>query len=65
MPKAVIEIDRLLRRANECRELAGLVAEETAARSYLTLAESYEAIAEEERKIIALKAAGAEGDAPV
>lgn len=57
MPKAVIDIKRLLRRADECRVLAGIAADETAARSYLRLAESYEAIAEEERKVIAVKAA--------
>lgn len=59
MPKAVIDIKRLLRRADECRVLAGIVADETASQSYLRLAESYEAIAEEERRVIALEAAKA------
>jgi hypothetical protein len=55
----IIDVDQLLYRAEECRVLAAIVTDETAANSYLKLADAYEAIAEEERRIIAARAARA------
>ena len=55
----IIDLDQLLYRAEECRVLAAIVTDETAANSYLKLADAYEAIAEEERRIIAARAARA------
>ena len=52
-----IDLEQLLYRAEECRVLAAIVTDETAAKSYLKLADAYEAIAEEERRIIAARAA--------
>lgn len=61
MPRE-IDIERVLDRAEECRVLAGIVADETAASSYMRLAASYEAMAEEERRMIAVRAARAMHD---
>jgi len=63
----IIDLDRLLYRAEECRVLAAIVTDEAAANSYLKLADAYEAIAEEERRMIAARAARAiaENDDPI
>jgi hypothetical protein len=53
----IIDLDQLLYRAEECRVLAAIVTDEVAANSYLKLADAYEAIAEQERRIIAARAA--------
>jgi len=51
MPKTHDETKRLVDRAEKCRVLAGIVTNRGAAQSYLKLADSYEALAEEERKL--------------
>jgi hypothetical protein len=56
MPKG-LDVNRLLGLAEECRILAGIVTEESAAKSYLRVAEFYEAIAKEERMVAVPKAA--------
>jgi hypothetical protein len=53
MPKTHDE-KRLIDRAEECRVLAGIVTNQGAAKSYLKLADSYEALAEEERRLFML-----------
>jgi hypothetical protein len=45
------DIKRLLDRAEECRTLAGVVGDASA--QYLELADAYEALAEEERRLMA------------
>ena len=54
MPKTHDETKRLVDRAEKCRVLAGIVTNQCAARSYLKLADSYEALAEEQRRLFAL-----------
>jgi hypothetical protein len=51
-----LDIQQLLDRAKECRALAAIMTDETAAESYLSLAETYEALAEGERILIARRA---------
>jgi hypothetical protein len=53
MPKTHDEVC-LVDRAKECRVLAGIVTNQGAAKSYLKLADSYEALAEEERRLFTL-----------
>ena len=59
MPKTHDEVC-LVDRAKECRVLAGMVANQDAAKSYLRLADSYEALAEEERRLFTLVKISAE-----
>jgi hypothetical protein len=54
--KAQDRIARLVNRAEECRVLANIVVDELAAASYLRLADSYELLAEDERRLAALAA---------
>jgi hypothetical protein len=63
MPKTHDE-KRLIDRAEECRVLAGIVTNQGAAKSYLKLADSYEALAEEERRLFMLVKIRAELFAP-
>ena len=55
-----LDVNRLLGLAEECRVLAGISTEESAAKSYLRVAEFYEAIAKEERMVAVRKAARTE-----
>jgi hypothetical protein len=58
MPKTHDEVC-LVDRAKECRVLAGMAANEGSAKSYLKLADRYEALAEEERRLSTLVKIGA------
>ena len=53
----LLDVQRLLDRAEECRFLAAIITDETTSVSYLSLAASYEALAEGERILIARRAA--------
>ena len=64
MPKTHDETKRLVDRAEKCRVLAGIVTNRGAAKSYLKLADSYEALAEEERTLFTLRKIRAELLAP-
>ena len=63
MPK-IHEEKRLVDLAKECRVLAGIVTNEGAAKSYLKLADRYEALAEAERRLFVLVKIRAELFAP-
>ena len=54
---SLLNVQQLLDRAEECRALAAIMTDETTAASYLSLAETYEALAEGERLLIARRAA--------
>lgn len=51
------QIKRLIDRAEECRVLARIVIDPSAAESYLKVADAYEALAEEERRLFAVRTA--------
>jgi hypothetical protein len=51
MPNTADTIKRLVDRAEECRVLAGIVSDRDAAASYLKLADTYELMAEQERRL--------------
>ena len=55
MPQTQDLIKRLVDRAEECRLLAGIVTDKMAANSYLMLADTYETLAEEERRLLAAR----------
>lgn len=48
------ETERLIKRAEECRALAGIVTNQEATQSYRELAESFAALAEKERRLSVL-----------
>jgi hypothetical protein len=57
MGREPFDIKRLMDRAEECRSLAGIVTDRMASESYLRVAEFYEILAEEERRLLALRRA--------
>ena len=54
MSKTHDKVKRLVDRAETCRVLAGIVTNQGAAKSYLKLADSYEALAEKQRRLFTL-----------
>jgi hypothetical protein len=58
MPRTHEQIQCLLDRAEECRTLAGIAANECSAKSYMTLADAYELLAEEERRLFGARSLG-------
>ena len=55
MPNTEDTIERLVKRAEECRVLAGIVEDAEAADSYLKLADAYELLAEQERTLLVVR----------